>query len=74
MKTTLQTICAAMNWSGGTIHQAKKIFNGGTDKLRDYICSDLILNIKNISDLETLRYFTDLRLEILGLDIKNFNN
>lgn len=67
MKTTLQLFCEALGWQGGTIHQAKDRFAIASLKEMDAICNHLMKNIQNCSDLETLQYFTNKRLEAIGL-------
>ena len=69
-KTCLEIFCKCLGWKGGTIHQAKQRFEIASINEMDSICGYLVDNISIISDLETLQYFTQKRLEANNLTIR----
>ena len=69
-KTCLELFCKYLGWQGGTIHQAKKHFAIASINEMDSICGYLVDNMGIISDLDTLQYFTQKRLEANNLTIR----
>ena len=69
-KTCLEIFCKCLGWQGATIHQAKQRFAVASQKEIDKICGYLVDNMSIISDLETLQYFTQKRLEANNLTIR----
>ena len=67
MKTTLECFCDAVGWQGGTIHQARERFAVASQKEMDKICGYLSANISDISDPREALYFTNKRMEAIGL-------
>lgn len=63
-KTMFHYFCKAVGWQGGTIHQAKEYFNKTPLHEQNKICSMLVGNLNDISDVENVRYFTDRRLQV----------
>ena len=73
--TTLEVFRKALGWhEGTTLHKAKERFAVATLREQDHICSMLIDNISEIEDLQTVQYFTDKRLETIGLHQVALNN
>ncbi len=67
MKTTLEVFCEAVGWKGGTIHQAKDRFAVASLAEMDTICGLMVDSMASISDIENVSYFTNKRLEAIGL-------
>lgn len=70
MKTTLEIVCGAFGWQGGTIHDAKKRFAVATSEEMDRICGLLSEQISDISDPRTAIWFMDHRMEAIGLHVR----
>jgi len=67
MKTTLEVFCEAVGWQGGTIHDAKTHFSTLDMKWRDRVCGKLVDNMKDITDLDTARFFLEKRNEFINV-------
>lgn len=61
--TTLEAYCKANGWQGGTIHGCEDHFAHLTLAQQDKICNYMMQNMKDISDLRTMQYFFDRRLD-----------
>ena len=61
--TTLEVLCKTLGWHGGTIHQAKDRYAVASLPEQDIICNELMRSLHEISDIETVSYFTSKRLE-----------
>ena len=73
MKTTLDYFCQALGWETGTLEMAKQRFAVEDMRTMDYICGVLVSNMRDISDLENVQYFTRKRLEAAGLHVRGLN-
>lgn len=65
--TTLEAFHKCLGWQGGTIHQAKQRFAIASLREMDNICGYLLKHVSEISDLEMVQYFTEKRMDAIGL-------
>ncbi len=69
MKTTLEKYCEIIGWKGGTIHQAKADFIDRSQLERDHIVGKLVDSSSEISDLNTVGWFTQLNIDHIQFSI-----
>lgn len=62
-KTTYYYFCQAIRKDIGGLSKAREYFSHAPIQDKNRICTMLINNIHDISDVEQVRYFTDSRLE-----------
>ncbi len=62
MKTTLEKYCEIVGWQGGTIHQTREHFLESSQSERNGIVGKLVDNLRDISDLENVQWFTQANI------------
>ena len=68
--TTLQVFCKVFGWKGGTIHDAKQRFTIASMDEMDRCCGVMVDSMSEISDLETVQWFTQQRMEAIKLNTR----